>query len=768
MPKKKNTLIIVESPTKAKTISRFVGAGFVVKSSFGHIRDLPKRQLGIDVENNFEPKYVIPLKAKSVVSLLKKDAAKSERVILATDEDREGEAIAWHLAQALGLKEKKHRKVESEEDAKPSKSKTPEIQRITFDEITKSAIAKALENPRAIDQKLVDAQQARRVLDRLVGYKLSPLLWKKISKGLSAGRVQSVALRLIVDRERERQAFKPEEYWTVEAMLGKDGVTAETEALEDKDKLPADVFAARLIKKDGKTLDKFDVKEQKEAESIKTALQKTAWVVEEVAQKEVRRNPFPPFTTSTLQQTAGRRFGFSSKQTMRLAQMLYEGMDVGEGGSVGLITYMRTDSVNLSEESLQGALTYIENAFGKPYIEGAPRKYKTKSRLAQEAHEAIRPTDAARTPDSIKQYLEPRAWKLYDLIWRRFVASQMPPARFLETDILISAGAYTFNARGLVKQFDGYQRVYAVKTKDVTLPMLAKNDMLSLLKLSLLQHFTEPPARFNESSLIKTLEEYGIGRPSTYAPTISVIQDRGYVQKDEKRSFLPTEVGCAVNDLLAEHFPLTIDVQFTAKMEENLDKVAAGTERWQDVIREFYTPFAKLLGEKQETITKMVEQTNEVCEKCGKPMIIRMGRFGRFMACSGFPDCKNAKPIPGSEPVNFGVSTGQEGAGGGDADEKCEKCGAGLVRRQGRFGPFFGCSRYPECNYIKKKNYSIGMKCPKCFEGDVVTRRTKARRIFYGCSRYPECDYATWVRPEPAAEAAAEPAAKSPSESPSA
>ncbi|MDP3963505.1 MAG: type I DNA topoisomerase, partial [bacterium] len=642
MAKQKPTLIIVESPTKAKTISKFVGPGFIVKSSMGHIRDLPKRQLGIDVDKNFEPKYVVPLKAKTTVSTLKKDAAKAGRVVLATDEDREGEAIAWHLAQALGLankpvkKRKTKIKSDAEADVAPEESR---VERITFDEITKKAILKALESPRAINQQLVDAQQARRVLDRLVGYKLSPLLWRKISKGLSAGRVQSVALRFVVDRERERAAFKPEEYWTIGALLATtEAGVAQYESQEKESKeLPEGVFEAKLVKVGEKKLEKFDIPNDAESKKIAGTLEGASWTVATVHEKQMKRNPMPPFTTSTLQQTAGRKFGFSSAQTMRLAQILYEGVDLGEAGSTGLITYMRTDSVNLSEESLEGARAFIEGAYGTPYVEGAPRRYTTKSRLAQEAHEAIRPTDPARAPDSLAAHLEPRALKLYDLIWRRFIASQMPPAKFLETVVAVSANDCLFEARGLVKQFDGWQRVYPSKSKETLLPKLAANETLHLAKLNQEQHFTEPPPRYTEASLIKTLEENGIGRPSTYAPTLSIVQTRGYVAKDERKAFMPTEIGYAVNDLLAEHFPLTIDAQFTAKMEEDLDRVAAGDVAWQSVIGEFYGPFAKTLAEKQETITKMIETTEEICEKCGKPMIIRMSRFGKFLACSGFP-----------------------------------------------------------------------------------------------------------------------------------
>jgi DNA topoisomerase-1 len=662
MPK---NLVIVESPAKARTISRFLGSDFLIESSLGHVRDLPTSKLGIDVEHNFQPTYIIPQKAKATVKKLKEEAKKSENIILATDEDREGEAIAWHLVSALKLEDK------------PKDS----IKRIVFHEITKGAIEEALKNPRDIDMRLVDAQQARRILDRLVGYKLSPFLWKKVSRGLSAGRVQSVAVRLIVEREREIKEFKPEEYWSIEATLKKAGGEQES-------------FVATLAKINNKAVDKFEIKNSESAEKITNDLKEADWEVINVEKRAVSRNPLPPFTTSTLQQEAWRRLRFSAKQTMRLAQQLYEGVELSEG-AVGLITYMRTDSVNLSEESLGASRNFIEKNFGKNYALPSPRRFKTKSKGAQEAHEAIRPTDPARTPESVKKYLEPRQYRLYDLIWKRFIASQMPEAIFDATAADIKAGEkYIFRATGTTLRFDGFLKIYPLKFEEISLPELSMNERLNLVALKPNQHFTEPPPRYTEASLVKALEKFGIGRPSTYAPTMATIQDRGYVAKDEQKRFIPTEIGTIVNDILVEHFPEVVDIGFTAKMEEELDEIAEGKIAWQPVIKEFYEPFAKRLEEKYEEVKKheVTETTEEICEKCGKPMIIRIGRFGKFLACSGFPECKNTKPL-------------------------------------------------------KSEPQTIGMKCPKCGAGDIVIRRTRRKRIFYGCSRYPECDFASWTDP---------------------
>lgn len=704
-------LVIVESPTKARTISRFLGGDFTVESSLGHIRDLPKSKLGIDVDNNFAPQYIIPREKKPLVKKLHEAAKKADLIILAVDEDREGEAIAWHLVQALGLNEgsqlpasdfQQERKDVKEPGAKGRKRKAESrepraaIERIVFHEITKKAIEEALKNPRDIDMKLVNAQQARRILDRLVGYKLSPFLWKKVYKGLSAGRVQSVAVRLIVEREREIQKFKSQEYWSLEAMLRAQKTTenaAENNAENN--------FSAILVAIDSKALDKFAISNGEEAEKIVNALEGAEWIVEKVDKKETAKNPLPPFTTSTLQQEAFRRLGFSAKRTMMLAQQLYEGVNLGEG-STGIITYMRTDSVNLSEDALTMAKQCIEKEYGLPYALSSGRRFKTKTKGAQEAHEAIRPTDPLRTPDSIAGALDPAQYKLYNIIWRRFIATQMPAAVFDSTVVDIAAtsssklpaSSHTFRATGQTMKFDGFLRVYPLKFSETTLPALEAEEILDLLKLTPYQHFTEPPPRYTEASLIKTLEKFGIGRPSTYAPTIATIQDRKYVKRNEKKQLEPTEIGFVVNDLLVEHFPSVVDIQFTAHMEEDLDDIAAGRQEWQPIIREFYEPFAERLETKYAEVKKQTtdEETDEVCEKCGKPMVIKMGRFGKFIACSGFPECKNTKKI-------------------------------------------------------KEELETIGMKCPKCKEGEIIIRRTRKRRMFYGCSRYPECDFASWNDP---------------------
>ncbi|MBI2024890.1 MAG: type I DNA topoisomerase [Candidatus Harrisonbacteria bacterium] len=656
-------LVIVESPTKAKTISKFLGKGYKIESSYGHIRDLPKSTLGIEVEKNFEPKYIVPVKSKKVVKQLKADAQKSDSVILATDEDREGEAIAWHLKELLGLDKAK---------------------RIVFHEITQSAIENALKNPRTIDEHLVDAQQARRILDRLVGYKLSPFLWKKIVRGLSAGRVQSVALRLIVEREQEIRNFKPEEYWTITAVLNKSGMS----------------FEANLVSIDGKTLDKFEIKTEDDAKKITKELEKEKFQIASIEKKIVQRNPLAPFITSTLQQEAAKRLGFSAKKTMFLSQRLYEN---------GHITYMRTDSVNLSKESVAAAQDWLTKELGSDYALSAPRVFKGKSKLAQEAHEAIRPTNVFTAPEGIKVEEEAER-KLYKLIWQRFVASQMPPAKISTTALEVEAGKYGLRASGQEIVFDGYLKIWPQKFSTKELPSVEKGDVPEVEVIRPDQHFTEPPPRFSEASLIKILEEYGIGRPSTYAPIISVIQSRNYVIK-EGGKFVPTPMGELVNKVLTEHFPTIVDVEFTAKMEEELDEVAAGKEKWQKVIGDFYVPFSKNLEEKYGEVSKKEllpeETTDEKCEKCGKPMVIKYGRFGKFMACSGFPECKTTKQLPKEPPK------------------------------------------------------SIGLKCEKCGEGEIVERRvTRGRakgKIFWGCGRYPKCDYASWTDPRnPAPEASKE------------
>jgi len=700
------SLVIVESPTKAKTITKFLNKDFQVESSFGHIRDLPVKTLGVDIKNNFEPEYEIPAKAKKNVTKLKDIAQRSKLIILATDEDREGEAIAWHLIQALNLKNKK-------------------TERIVFHEITKKAIEEALQNPRDLDQHLVDAQQARRILDRLVGYKLSPLLWKKVARGLSAGRVQSVAVRLVVDREREIQNFKSDEYWSIEADLEKD---------QQK-------FTASLAKVKNKSLDKLAIKNEKEAQKILDNLDKAKYQVISVVKKETLRQPPVPFTTSTLQQEAGKKFGYSAKQTMLLAQQLYEGIELGSEGSVGLITYMRTDSLNLSTFSLDNVRNYISDQLGKNYLPEKARFFKTKSKGAQEAHEAIRPTDVFRTPDEIAGYLNPKQLKIYRLIWQRTLACQMQPAILDSTTVDIKANDYTFRATGSIIKFDGFLKIYKTAVKENILPALKEKDVLNLIELKKLQHFTQPPARYSEATLIKALEEYGIGRPSTYAPTLATIQDRNYVKKNEEKKLQPTEIGIVVNDLLVEHFPKIVDLNFTAKMEEELDEIAEGKIKWQPVIKEFYDPFAELLKLKEKELVKkdIIEEKTELkCEKCGSPMVVKTGRYGKFLACSNYPECKNVQPLMVTEEEHKAEET----------TEQCPKCGKNLVVKTGRYGKFLACSGYPECKFTKPIQKSIGMKCPKCKEGDIVIKKSKRGKIFWACNRYPSCDYASWEKPK--------------------
>ena len=647
-------LLIVESPAKGRTISKFLGKDYKVLASFGHVRDLPKRELGIDVENNFEPKYIIPPKAKKVVAELKKESAKADSTILATDEDREGESIAWHLQEALKLKNPK---------------------RIVFHEITKTAIDQALKSPRRIDINLVDSQQARRILDRIVGYKLSPFLWKKVAKGLSAGRVQSVALRLVVEREREIEKFVAQEYW---------GIIASLKSQNPNPKIRNNEFDATLTKKDGKIIDKLEIKNKAEADKILQDLNNANYIVESVEKKETNRYPLPPFTTSTLQQVAFNKFGFSSKMTMSLAQRLYE---------EGNITYHRTDSLNLSEMSLAAAKNFISEKYGQSYWAGKPVRYKTKSSGAQEAHEAIRPAYADKTPESLKG-IDARQLKLYTLIWQRFMASQMAPAVFDSVSADICASVYTFRANGQTLKFDGFLKVYPTKFEETELPNLKKDENLELIKLNSQQHFTEPPSRYTEASLIKTLEKHGVGRPSTYAPTLSTIQDRNYVAKNDQKRFFPSEMGTIVNDVLVENFPEIVDIKFTAKMEKELDEVAEGKDSWQKTCRDFYGPFAKNLKKKYEEVTKsdLTQKTDKVCPDCGSPMVERLGRFGRFYACSKFPECKHTESVEG------------------DPD-------------------------------------TLDITCPKCKEGKITGKRTKRGKTFYGCNRFPECDFALWDKP---------------------
>ncbi|MCC6934561.1 MAG: type I DNA topoisomerase [Candidatus Yanofskybacteria bacterium] len=650
-------LVIVESPTKAKTISQYLGDDVVVRSSYGHVRDLPKSELGIDTEQDFAPTYIVPTKAKKNLSELKKEAAKADTIVLATDEDREGEAIAWHLSQALDLAKLQKKK------------KDLKVQRIVFHEITKSAIQHAIEHPRELDRHLVDAQQARRVLDRLVGYKLSPVLWKRYYRGLSAGRVQSVATRLIVEREREIEAFKPEEYWTILASLATPNSPTP--------------IAAQLVRAQGATLDKFGIPNKERADAILNDLAGATYTVTSVEKTQSSRMPHAPFTTSTMQQEANRRLRFSSKQTMMFAQGLYE---------AGYITYMRTDSVNLSEQSLLQAKEHIESSYGANYY--FRRKYKTKSKSAQEAHEAIRPTDPARTPESMASSLTPQQLKLYDLIWRRFTASQMADARFDATAIDIAAGTYGFRATGSTLTFDGWLKVLPSKFEDNELPVVRDGEALALHELTPEQHFTKPPARYNEASLIKTLEKEGIGRPSTYAAIISTILLRKYVEKDRSRYFHPTEIGTQVTDFLIAQFPRIVDLKFTSGMEDELDDIAAGKRSWVPTIRAFYAPLALDIKEKmkeaQEAKEAEIEQTDKICDKCGSTMVVKRGRFGKFIACSNFPECKNI------------LKEKKDSAPPEKVGRTCPDDGGELIYRVGRFGKFIACSNFPKCKHTEK------------------------------------------------------------------
>jgi DNA topoisomerase I len=679
-------LVIVESPAKARTIGKFLGGGYRVKASVGHVRDLLKSQLSVDVEHDFEPKYRVPNEKKDVVREIEAAAKVADQIFLATDPDREGEAIAWHLVESAKID--------------PAK-----VQRVVFHEITRDAVADAFGHPRDLNMQLVDAQQARRVLDRLVGYKISPLLWAKVRGRLSAGRVQTVALRLVVEREREIQEFVPEEYWSLEAELAKQP----TNGAQSRQS-----FIAKLVKIGA---DKADLKNEADAKAIVDALEGATYTVAKVEQKERRRNPSPPFTTSTLQQDASRRLGFGARKTMSVAQQLYEGVDIGSEGSVGLITYMRTDSVTVSRQAQQEAREFITKRFGAESLPPQPPIYKTRAKGAQEAHEAIRPTAVRREPAILRQHLSRDQYRLYELIWKRFVASQMAPAILDVTTVDVNAPArYTatdektgkprveekvavFRATGSVIKFPGFLAVYEVSREKeeagedgegMTLPPLSQDELLDLLRLIPEQHFTQPPPRYTEATLVKALEEHGIGRPSTYAPTISTIQDRGYVEREDRR-LLPTELGFIVCDLLVEHFPDVFNVGFTAQMEEELDQIADGERAWVPVVREFYHPFAQRVAAADAVIEKVdlaPQETGEMCEKCGRPLVIKVGRFGKFIACSGFPECRNTMP------------------------------------------------------YLER----IGVACPTC-GGDLVEKRSKRGRVFYGCANYPTCSFASWQRP---------------------
>ncbi len=711
-------LLIVESPAKTRTLARFLGKDFEIMATIGHIVDLPKSKIGIDPKKDFEPEYIVIKGKEKVIKDIMKAAKKADTIFLAPDPDREGEAIAWHVANSI----------------KGTKAK---IVRVAFNEITKPAVTEAISNPRDINMNLVNAQQARRVLDRLVGYTVSPFLWSTVARNLSAGRVQSVALRLIAEREEAVLAFKPQEYWQIQAEL----------ATKKKEK-----FQTKLYKIDELTVSspngsgskKIIIKSEKEVKKYVKELEKADYVVSDVKHSEKTKRPSAPFITSTLQQEAAKKHSFSAKQTMSIAQKLYEGIEIGKDGQVGLITYMRTDSTRISGEALKAVRSYISKNFGKEYLPAKPIQYG-KKKGAQDAHEAIRPTYMDLPPEKVKKRLTAQQFKLYSLIWNRFLACQMNPAEFAVETVLIDAGRYTFRAVAEKIKFDGFLRVYhEEKEPDEngngngldTLPPLKVKDPLKLVKLSPSQSFTKPPARFSEAMLVKELEAEGIGRPSTYATIISTLKDRKYVDVEE-RKLKPTELGIAVNKILVENFPDLFNVKFTAGMERELDLVEEGSDDWVKILKDFYKPFKKtidgLKGKQKEIKASMEEKTDIKCEKCGSPMVIKWGRNGRFLACSAYPECKSTRPLPEEEART-------------KTDAKCEKCGSPMVIKSGRFGRFMACSAYPDCKNTKA--ITLGIKCPRdgC-SGEVTEKQTKGRRLFYGCSNYPKCDYASWDMP---------------------
>lgn len=791
-------LVIVESPAKAKTINKYLGNNYKVLASIGHIKDLPTKELGVDIANNFEPLYeVIPdakkRNNKKTVADLKKAAKEAEAIYLAADPDREGEAICQHLAEEIVPKR----------PAKP-------VFRVMFNEITKNAIKEAFNHPKEIDKNLVDAQQARRVLDRLVGYKVSPILWKNIGGKLSAGRVQTVAVRLVVDREREIENFVQTEYWTITANLSA--------------KLPP-AFDARLYKIDDLTVktSNFDqdlkksethIKDEKTAKSIVEEAEKENFIVESVTTKERKRNPTPPFITSKLQQEASRKLGFPVKKTMSVAQKLYEGIELGAEGAVGLITYMRSDSTRVSDTALAEVREFIGGEYGQNYLPAKPNFYKSKGG-AQDAHEAIRPTDANRTPESLKKFLSADEYKLYRLIWQRFVASQMSAAIFDQTTIDIKAGRFTFRATGSVQKFDGFLKVYQEgrdektaeddEDAELALPKTEKGEHLKLNKITPEQHFTEPPPRYTEATLVKALEEKGIGRPSTYAAIMTTIQEREYVEKIEGR-FHPTGLGTTVNDVLVSGFADLFSPTYTARMEEQLDKIEEGKINWREAMRQFYDKFSVDLKNAETSLKdkkKASIPTNEICENCGSQMVIKFGRFGQFLACSNYPECKTTREVQSSKPKvqssefekeksaignrqsaseevppcelcgrEMALKKGRFGSFYGctgypecknirkidkksgatiqkappvELDEICPKDNAKLVVRQGRFGEFISCSNYPKCDYIKRE--TLGITCPKCKKGEIAVKKSKRGKAFYGCTNYPKCDEVYWDKP---------------------
>ncbi|HOB91801.1 MAG: type I DNA topoisomerase [Bacillota bacterium] len=691
----KKSLVVVESPTKAKTISRFLGRGYQVKASMGHVRDLPKSKLGVDIDDGYKPTYINVRGMGGVIRELKAAAKDADTVLFATDPDREGEAISWHLAHLLGI---------------DPASKC----RIEFNEITKNAIREAIKNPRQIDIDYVNAQQARRVLDRLVGYKLSPFLWRKVKRGLSAGRVQSVALRLIVDREREIEAFVPEEYWTIEVDLEPLAADETTKPASFEGQESASFrFTARLVSESGK---KVHIPNEDEADRIRCDLEQASFVVTAIARKEKRRSPSPPFTTSTLQQEASRKLRFSPSRTMRVAQQLYEGIDIGSEGTVGLITYMRTDSTRVASEAQTEARSYIESAYGKQFVPSRPYQYKSRGG-AQDAHEAIRPTSSSRLPDALKPYLTADQYKLYRLIWLRFIASQMSAAVYDSVAVDIQAGVYGLRASGSRLIFPGFLSVYEEGRDAATeadegfdLPQLDEGEQLRRIEVRPEQHFTQPPPRYTEATLIRTLEENGVGRPSTYVSIIDTIRKRNYVYLED-RQFRPTDLGVAVNDLLAEYFPSIVDIEFTANLEQDLDKIAEGQAAWDEVVDDFYKPFEQTLEtamKNAETVSVPDQESDEKCPQCGRNLVYKDGRYGRFLACPGFPECRFTKPLIE------------------ELDVACPECAIGrVVKRRSRRGrAFYACSRYPDCRFTSW-NEPTNDKCPQC--GSYMVKKNSKR-----------------------------------------
>jgi DNA topoisomerase-1 len=713
------SLIIVESPAKARTLKKYLGSGYDVRASVGHIRDLPVSKLGVDIEKDFSPQYVTIKGKGKIISDLKKAAKKADNIFLAPDPDREGEAIAWHIANSL-------------------KSAGKPIHRALFHELTQKAIRAAIDNATSIDQSRFEAQQARRILDRLVGYQISPLLWEKVRRGLSAGRVQSVAVRMVCDREKKIEVFKPEEYWTISAEL------------QGENPPP---FTAKLDKVSGS---KAKVPNETTAQEIVAALSQAELTITDVEKKERKRYPSPPFITSTLQQDANRKLRYPAKRTMSLAQKLYEGIELGDKGPVGLITYMRTDSTRINNEAMSEVRDFIQQTYGADLLPGKPVFYKS-AKSSQDAHEAIRPTDVNLTPDRVAPYLDKGLLSLYSLVWKRFVASQMCPAVYDQTTVSIKADKYLLKTQGSILRFKGFMTLY-VESRDengkvngdqngAIIPDVAVGDSLKVLKLDPKQNFTQPPHRYTEATLVKALEENGVGRPSTYASIISTIQDKEYVLL-QQRKFFPTDLGRLVNDLLVEHFPSILDIEFTATMEANLDKIEDGKSNWINILKTFYGPFEKTLtAAKQEmkSIKKQGIPTDINCKLCDGNLVIKWGKTGEFLACENYPACKHTQNFKKDENGNILPIDREEPE---ESGEKCEKCGKPMVYKHGRYGKFLACSGYPECKHIRSE--TTGVKCPeKNCTGELVQKVSKKGKVFYSCNRFPECRYATWDRPVP-------------------